>query len=368
MNKKIRTVGAVLILVFWAVFTAFAWFSPPKAYSDTERSDLAQMPEITVDSLWSGSFMPKFEEFTLDQFPMRDTVRSVKALFHTYVLNQKDNNGLYMKDGFISKVEYPMSRPSVNNAAKRLSELYSTYLAETDCKVYLSLVPDKGYYMNAGNGYPILDYNAMIGTIRDALPEAQYVDITGLLTHRDYYFTDTHWRQEKLLPVAQAIANAMGVEGPKDADFNPTPVEKPFYGVYYGQAALPIAAEQIFLMESPLLEDCSVYHPTVDNITAVYDMEKLESKDLYDMFLSGAKDLLVIENPNAKTDRELVVFRDSYGSSLVPLLVQDYTTVTLIDTRYIAPALIGEFVNFDEQDVLFLYSTLILNNSMSLIP
>ena len=75
----------------------------------------------------------------------------------------------------------------------------------------------------------------------------------------------------------------------------------------------------------------------------------------------------MIENPNAKTDRELIVFRDSYGSSMTPLLVQDYKTVTLIDTRYIAPNLIGDFVDFEDQDVLFLYSTLILNSSRSLL-
>ena len=84
------------------------------------------------------------------------------------------------------------------------------------------------------------------------------------------------------------------------------------------------------------------------------------------MFLSGASPLIVIENPNAETDKELVVFRDSFGSSMAPLLVSDYRKVTLVDTRYIAPRLIGNFVSFDGADVLFLYSMLVLNQSGTL--
>ena len=85
-----------------------------------------------------------------------------------------------------------------------------------------------------------------------------------------------------------------------------------------------------------------------------------------DVFLSGAKSLLTIENPNATTDRELVVFRDSFGSSMVPLLVRDYAKVTLVDIRYLSSQLLGRFMEFNGQDVLFLYSTLVLNNSTTI--
>ena len=74
------------------------------------------------------------------------------------------------------------------------------------------------------------------------------------------------------------------------------------------------------------------------------------------------RSILKIENPNAKTDRELIIFRDSFGSSMAPLLVQDYAQVTLIDIRYMNQNLLPMFVDFHGQDVLFLYSTLVLNN------
>ena len=95
-------------------------------------------------------------------------------------------------------------------------------------------------------------------------------------------------------------------------------------------------------------------------------MDKLSSRDLYDVFLSGACALLTIENPQATTDRELIVFRDSFGSSMVPLLLQDYATVTLVDIRYLASNAISMFVDFHGQDVLFMYSTHLINNSSAM--
>ena len=132
--------------------------------------------------------------------------------------------------------------------------------------------------------------------------------------------------------------------------------------------------ETIYTMNSDLLSQCTVWNFETKKTTKVYDLDKLSSQDLYDVFLSGATPFLTIENPNAKTDRELVVFRDSFGSSLVPLLVADYKTVTLVDTRYIYPNMVFEpMVGQDQpllemhgQDVLFLYSTLVVNNSYSL--
>ncbi len=59
---------------------------------------------------------------------------------------------------------------------------------------------------------------------------------------------------------------------------------------------------------------------------------------------------------SSPSDRELVVFRDSFGSSLIPLLAQGYARTTVIDIRYIAPSRLDQLVSFHGQDVLFLFS------------
>ena len=95
-------------------------------------------------------------------------------------------------------------------------------------------------------------------------------------------------------------------------------------------------------------------------------MEKKNSLDKYDIYLSGATPLLTIENSQNNNKKELIVFRDSYGSSLIPLLVEAYSKITVVDTRYVSPKILGEYIEFNNQDVLFMYSTLIINNSAAL--
>ena len=363
--KKIRTVGICLLLGVWVLLTATLWFGPKSDYTFSERRKLAQMPQITANSLFSGKFMGDFEDFTLDQFPLRDQFRKIKSLFHYYVLNQSDNNGIYLVGDTVAKLEYPLNEASVNYATGRLRYLYESYLADTDCRIYSAMIPDKGFYLAESNGYPAMDYEAMEKLYRDAMPWAEYVDIKALLSSEDYYRTDTHWRQERILPVAGKLCAAMGVEAPEAADYGQVTLE-PFYGVYFGQAALPMDGESLVLLQNELLQNCRVTDPVTGKVTAVYDLEKQKSPDLYEVFLSGAQPLLVIDNPAGEDGKELVLFRDSYGSSLAPLLLQDYSRVTLIDIRYIHPDQIGDYVNFQNQDVLFLYSTLILGSGRSL--
>jgi hypothetical protein len=124
--------------------------------------------------------------------------------------------------------------------------------------------------------------------------------------------------------------------------------------------------EDLFLMQSEVLENCRVQDKETGKYVPVYNPEDLNNSDLYDIYLGGAKPLLVIENRNAKTGKSLVVFRDSFGSSLTPLLVQDYRTVTVVDIRYINPTILINYLRFTNQDVLFLYSSLVLNSSSGL--
>ena len=81
------------------------------------------------------------------------------------------------------------------------------------------------------------------------------------------------------------------------------------------------------------------------------------------MFLSGPVSLLEITNPAGPEDKTLVVFRDSFGSSLVPLLVEGYGRVILADLRYMPGSSLQDYVDISGADALFLYSTLVLNNS-----
>ncbi len=363
MKQKI---SVWILLILWGGLVLGCWFGPREAVSDAERRPLAQMPELTLDTLLDGSFMEDFESFSLDQFPMRDGFRKLKSLFHYYGLNQSDNNGIYLAEGSAAAQEYPLEESSLRHALERFAYIYDTYLKDSGGKIYSAVVPDKGYYLAEESGHLAMDYEALFSGMEEGMPWAEHIDLTDTLSAGDYYRTDTHWRQENLIPAAQRISQALGVAGPEAEDYTVTALDRPFYGVYYGQAALPMEPDSICLMENATLDGCTVYDYETGKTGDVYDESKLTSKDLYDVYLSGARALLTIENPNASTDRELVIFRDSFGSAMAPLLVGDYAKVTLVDLRYISGSLLGEYLEFDDQDVLFLFSTLVLNNSASL--
>ncbi len=353
-----------VVTIFIAVLLAgiFLWCLCRRAdaFSDSERRALAQFPEFSWETILSGEFMTEFESYTLDQFPLRDRLRTLKAVCAFYIFGQKDNHDIYLADGYASKLEYPMKEEAMDRAAIRFTHVYDKYLKESDAKVYLSMIPDKNYFLAEANGYPALPYDAFFARMKDNMPFAEYIDITGLLKLEDFYRTDTHWKQENLVPVAQMLGEGMGTT--LAGEYEVKSLDNPFYGVYYGQSALPLAAEEIKYLTSETLENCKVYDFQNNKETTVYDMEKAYGKDPYEMFLSGSLSLLSIENPKATTEKELVLFRDSFGSSIAPLLVEGYQKVTLVDIRYIHPDMLGKYIDFTNQDVLFLYSTLVLNN------
>ena len=362
-GQRISRIGGLLLLAVWLGLTAFAWLQPAKAFSQTERRPLTQLPEFSGEEVLSGKFTENFEKYTLDQFPFRESFRQTKALFHRYVLGQRDNNGIYIANGYAAKMEYPLNEKSVSHALGTFEKIYNAYLKNSGSTVFASVIPDKGYYLAESSGYLTMDYPKLFSLVQQGMPWAAHIDITDCLSIEDYYFTDTHWRQERLLPVAKRLSEVMGLTLPQEGDFSVTAVQQPFYGVYYGQAALPMEPEKMYLMESHWLKGCRVYNYEKEAYTPVYDLSRLDGSDLYEVYLSGAQSLLTIENPNATTDRELIVFRDSFGSSLVPLLTRDYAKVTLVDVRYIPVQRLKNYLDFHGQDVLFLYSTLALNSN-----
>lgn len=347
-------------------FSAYCLLKPAESYSLSERRTLAQRPALSAETLESGRFMSDFESYSLDQFPLRDTFRRLKAMSARYLFRQKDNHGLYIEKGYVSKLEYPMNEAKLERNAQKLRQVYDKFISGTGCTVYQSVIPDKNAFLAPVGGYPQMDYDAFITKWTGLLDYASPIDLTDTLTLDSFFRTDQHWRQDALRPVASHLVEAMGVE--PIPDFTDTLLDAPFYGAYCGQAALPLKPDALYYLTNDVLEGCTVtsWNTGKPVVRPVYDMDKAHGRDPYEMFLCGSDPLVVVENPAADTDKELVVFRDSFGSTLVPLLIPSYAKITMVDLRYMQSAMLGNFIDFDRQDVLFLYSTLVLNNTISM--
>ena len=340
---------------------------PDGEMTTSERRRLAQFPEFSAGTLSSGAFMTNFEKYSLDQFPLRDSFRSLKALAAYNLFGQKDNNDIYLTgglaDGYLAKIEYPMKENQITGAADKLNRIQEQYLS--DANVYFAMVPDKNYFLAEEHGYLRLDYDRLQALFYDRLdPAFQVIDIFDTLTIEDYYRTDTHWDQAKLSDTVDRIAREMGFAHRLSGNYTENTIEN-FYGVYSGQSALPVQPDTLTYLTNETLDACTVTNLETGE-TAIYNLDKLTdgtSMDNYDIFLDGPAALITIENPHAETDKELILFRDSFGSSIAPLFAEAYAKVTLVDLRYLSSDYLSQFVEFGDKDVLFLYSTTILNTS-----
>ena len=362
MKKTQQILTLVLSLGFIAVFAALFWILPDAEESVTERRHLAKRPTLSLSSVANGSFMNGFESYMLDQFPLRGGFRTLKAAANAKVFMQKDNNGLYSVGEHLSKLDLSTDLDSVDHAARRFRYVYDAYLRNSGAKTYLSVIPDKNTFIASQNGYPDKDHEALVKRLRSGFSQAEYIDISALLSADDFYYTDPHWRQERILKVADEIADKMGAERIGRCEKHDAGVS--FYGVYYGQAALPHAPERLFYLDNAVIRDLKVYNAETSSDIPVYDLSAAAGRDPYEMFLGGARSIIRITNPNAAKERRLIIFRDSFGSSIAPLLAAGYSEITLVDIRYISPSALGKVIDFTKaDDALFLYSASVINNS-----
>ncbi len=360
--KKAKFISIILVFCI-LIGGASVWLFAKEdgEISEWERRKLQQFPEFSYETLMSGKFMKEFESYVNDQFPLRDSFRRLKAKVLFDVFNQKDNNGIYIAEGYASEYDSEITDEQISLFNDKVNALYETYIKDANCNVYYSIVPDKNYFLAEKNGYPAYDYDYVYSQVNKGLSnDFEEISIKDKLTIDDYYTTDTHWKQESIVDVANYIRQQMGMEAVNDYTQKSA---GDFYGVYYGQSALDLEPDEIIYLENKQITSSEAFIYENNKTVPIYNMEKLEAIDHYDIYLSGAVSLIKITNPMGDENKKLVVFRDSFGSSLTPLLMSGYSEITVIDTRYINPVMMSRYVEFTNQDVLFLYSTIMVNSS-----
>ncbi len=361
MNDKLKNiVVTTCFLCLIIIMLVINIIKKDKTISSAERRKLQEFPHFSISELFNGSFFEKFDTYTMDQFIQREEFRKLKTNIEINILKKQDSNNIYKYNEKLIEQIYPLNEKSVINITNKMNEINKLYLKKNN-KIYYTIVPDKNYFINENNLK--LDYEKMKKIMKNNLEWAEYIDIFDELELSSYYSTDSHWKQEKLQNVVSKIKNKMHLT--RKTTYEEKKITS-FKGVYSGQFPLDSGEDEIRILTNEEIESCVVYNYEKNNKTKIYDIDKINSQDKYDIYLSGAVSLLTIENPNNNTNKELIVFRDSYGSSLVPLLVEEYSKITVIDTRYISPKILSKYIEFTDKDILFEYSVMLINNSSSL--
>ncbi len=354
MKTFFRTkLPAILFFAVIFLLCALTVLLPKEEISASERRKLAEFPAFSAESLLNGRFFSGLSDYAVDHFAFREPFRAANTALRTGLFRQDAVEGVFEDGGFLFSPPGPLDEKAVEQNARLLQSVAETYFTGQE-RLYYAVIPDKSDFTEKGP--PRLSTADAVRILGENLA-AEYIDLTETLSLSNYYRTDTHWRQEKIGLAAKALLTGMGGEW-RDPDFEWRAIE-PFYGVLWGRYAAPLPAETLFYGVNATTASAVVRNLDQPEAQTVYEPET-DSPDLYDVFLSGAVSFVEIENPEARTEKHLVLFRDSFGSAVAPYFLGEYAKVTLVDLRYIASAQLGTLLD-GADDVLFLFSTGLLN-------
>lgn len=354
MDKKYSIFITVLFCLFIFGFGIAHLILPDKEFSEQENRYLALFQPPTLSTLKEGEFMEDFEDYIVDQFPLRDWWIGLKARGEK-LLGKQENNGVYLgTDGQTLFAQY--TRPG--DLASRVG--YVNALANNvDVPVHFALIPDKSYVWadRLPDNAPLVDDGSVLTEAEGLLSDkVNWIDLSDALSGDDaFYRTDHHWTTmgayQGYTALMQATNGSFTLPGGQ-----PALVSDDFYGTTWSSSgATWVAPDEMYTWVNE--EDFTVtsYHTGEGTPSSLYDESFLDKKDKYSMFLGGNQPLCVIENEAGQQGRLLVV-RDSYTDSLAPFLAQDYQQVHLWDLRHNRSSL-SQYIRDNQIDqVLVLYS------------
>ena len=362
LTNKIRQISTVVVFGAIVLFFAIgALISPDREYSVFERRKLEQMP-VYEEYEDLASYFSAWATYLTDQFLFRDELRFLKSGFAHGVLRQSDVNGYYSVGGSQAELLYPTNEQTILQNVQLLEQLRKTHFANSSA--YYAVIPDKSYYMDAPLG---LDYDQIDRIFADNL-NATAIPLYDSLMLFDYYNTDIHWKQDRLEEVYETLRRAMGEHLPPYANIPHSYHHAgEFYGVLYGQAAMPAIRDEMYYLQNSTIQGLQLTVIDTGKTGSIYDTQAFDGDDPYDLYLGGEAAILHIQNPSATEERKLILFRDSFGRSIAPLLTEGYSEIVLIDLRWIRSSFLTYFADLiaadENTDVLFLYSAQVLNST-----
>lgn len=363
MSKVSSKIEIIIFALFiGALFLLFA-FMPKRTFSEQENRELVQAPAFSFEALASGRFTSRFESFTTDQFPFRDSWTTLKA-GSELALGKKENNSVYYcaDDTIFERFDEP-------DRAKLDSDMtaVNTFTENTPVPVYFSLIIGSAeiYRDMLPYGAPNADQRAAADYCY-GLSEAQNIDLyETLFSHRDeyiFYRTDHHWTSLGAYYAYAAMMEGMGLVAPPLSDYDRQTVTEEFYGTVYSKSGFSWIKPDSMEIFVPQEETTQVFnYPGADAEAGVmYDYSFLERKDKYSMFMGGITPLLKVTT--AAADKPVIlIIRDSFTDSLLPFLQDDFSEIHVMDLRYYKTRLVdykvSDYVKDNGIDVVYiLYS------------
>ena len=183
---------------------------------------------------------------------------------------------------------------------------------------------------------------------------------TTLLEHNKedlFYRTDHHWTTLGAFYSYQRLGDFMNFT-PKDSDdYDIELVSNSFNGALASKSGYDTKQKDKVRVYIPKDENDKVvvnYEEEQKKTATLYESDKLDEKDKYQVFLGGNHPIVKIDT-SSTSGKTLLIFKDSYANSFTPFLLKDYKTITIVDYRYFSGNLQSIVESNNITDVLVLY-------------
>lgn len=364
MNKKNTIILGIIFPVLLIVVMIITIIMPDKKFSGEENRILQELPSFSLSMYKDGRFEKKMENYVNDQFIMRNGFIKIKTAFDRTLGKTDENDVFFCKDNYLMEnIQAPdeVSMKKNLNAIRSFREKYSNLnmsflLAPNAADIYPEKLPIKKTEVNQDK---IIDsfYKELeslgIKTIDVREDFRKQKDDVQL-----YYRTDHHWTTDGAYIAFKDINKNLGL-GNK-TKYNPLVVKNDFRGTLASKSGFTNGLNDEIKVYVP--EDKSDFKPSViyysdskEKTTQFYQLDNLKTKDAYTVFGGSNHPIYTITTPT-KSDRRLLLIKDSYANSIIPFLSQCYREIVIVDPRYFFDD-INEIIDSKNiTDVLFLYN------------
>ncbi len=333
--KRKPYIFVVLFFVILGLCAAMTLLLPAGEFSSNENRYLAQMPELTADSLLSGEFQSGLDSFLSDQIPLREAWIQANTTIKKW-LGKTEINGVYFgKDGYyfqqFTQDSYSASRKDA------VFTLLERFAAEQSASVTVMPVPTPGAVLadKLPANAPMYDADGVWEELKATVSSAKFVDLREAFAASQeqlYYKTDHHWTAFGAYEAYVQYCESVGLTAKPLSYFELEQVSKDFYGTIYSKT-LDSAAEPDGIYAPQKLPAVSILFDDKETGTDIYDPSFLTQKDQYAYFFGGNWGKVEI-NTQANNGQRLLVIKDSFANSLVPYLLEDYEQIVMLDLRY----------------------------------
>ena len=339
--------------------------------TDTEQTQPTGQTNKTETTLLqgirSGSLFEEMGDWITDQFPMRDLWMRVSFTARS-LLGQKEFSDVYIgEDGYL--ISIPQA-PDLNKNEKTIDAVSRFLARHNDIPASIMIVPGAAGVLTGKlpKNAPIRDETADIWDFQDKLytaakaagaGELDLIDAASILKEHSeeyiYYRTDHHWTSYGAYLAFQGSTQALGIE--PVLEYLTYPVSDTFQGTLASKSG-DLRSNDIVSIYEPQNTDVLYYvnYPaTQTRRPSVYEPDALAEKDHYTVFFGGNHSVVEIVT-TAQTDRNLLVFKDSYANCYVPFLIPYFDRIIMVDPRYYYDNIDLTMSSYGITDILFLYS------------